>query len=96
MRDCRESRERERKAWREGGEEINYQYGPGSARQVIAVDSPVCHTVNLSLSPGPFHYSAPYLYTAQSVCVGTCPDTILSLSLTLTHSLSLSGSRIMS
>lgn len=36
-----------------GGEEINYQYGPGSARQVIAVDSPVCHTVNLSLSPGP-------------------------------------------
>lgn len=58
------------------GEEINYQYGPGSVRQVIAVDSPVCHTVNLSLSPGPFHHSAPYLYTAQSVCVGTCPDTI--------------------
>lgn len=73
-----------------GGEEINYQYGPGSARQVIAVDSPVCHTVNLSLSPGPFHYSAPYLYTAQSVCIGTCPDTVsvsLPFSLSLSHSL---------
>lgn len=71
-----------------GGEEINYQYGPGSVRQVIAVDSPVCHTVNLSLSPGPFHYSAPYLYIAQSVCVSTCPDTIsVSLSFSLTLSL---------
>lgn len=65
-----------------GGEEINYQDGPGSARQVIAVDSPVCHTVNLSLSPGLFHYSAPYLYTAQYVCIGTCRDTI-SFSLSL-------------
>ncbi len=100
MRNHRESGER--KAMKGGwGEEINYQYGPGSARQVIAVDSPVCHTVNLSLSPGPFHYSTPYLYTAQSVYIGTCPNPIslllsLSLSLSLSFPFSPSGSRIMS
>lgn len=74
----------------EGENERNYQYGPRSAKQVIAVDNPVCHTVNLSLSPGPLQHSAPYLYTAQSVCIGKCTDTIsvpLILSLSLSRSL---------
>lgn len=82
----------------EGGiEKINYQDGPGSVRQVIAVDSPVCHIVNLSLSPGPFHYSTPYLYIAQSVCIGTCPDTIsVSLSLFLSLAVELCRQQDMS
>lgn len=77
-------RESHGRGWSRG--EINYQDGPGGARQVIAVDSLGFHTVNLSLSPGPFYYSAPYLYTAQSVCIGTSPDTI-SVSLTVFLSL---------
>lgn len=51
--DAEMGRGRGRREGEGGEEEINYQDGPGSARQVIAVDSPVCHTVNLSLSRGP-------------------------------------------
>lgn len=63
MRDYRDSREGEEGMEGEGG--INYQDGPGSAKQVIAVDSPVCHTVNLSLSPGSLLTQAPYLLYTQ-------------------------------
>lgn len=75
---------------REQGEEgmgagINYRCGPGSARQVIAADSPVCLTVHLSLSPGPFTI-AHHSYTLHNLSAEVRPDTN---SLCLSHTLSL-------